>query len=140
MKKNLLTPVICLLLSVAANSQLKKITDIRGHWDIAGEQNAGASLQILDSSTIILTYMGKKMNIIDYKIDFTKSPVWFDFSTKDTGSAVMIKSLLQVIGDDMIKWQLFLDEERPSHFSSTKGEMFYLKKARTGITTAAVSN
>ena len=82
--------------------------------------------------------MGEKKSIIDYKIDFTKSPIWFDFSTKDSTSTLRVKSLLQIIGDDMIKWQLFIEEDRPNHFSSAKGELFYLKKSNAG-TTAAVS-
>ena len=137
MKNFLLIAISCLLV-FSANSQVKKFKDIIGLWDIAGEQNAGASLQIIDSATIVLTYMGEKKSIIDYKIDFTKSPIWFDFSTKDSTSTLRVKSLLQIIGDDMIKWQLFIEEDRPNHFSSAKGELFYLKKSNAG-TTAAVS-
>lgn len=128
------------LLCLTASTQTKKFRDIIGHWEIAGEQNAGASLQINDSSSIVLNYMGEKRIITDYKIDFTKSPIWFDFSTKDSTSMLSIKSLLQIMGDDTIKWQLFIDEDRPNHFSSTKGELFYLKKTRPASTTSVVSN
>lgn len=139
MKKFGVVMGICLL-SLTASTQTKKIRDIIGHWEIAGEQNAGASLQIIDSSAIVLNYMGERRIITDYKIDFTKSPIWFDFSTKDSSSTLSIKSLLQIIGDETIKWQLFIDEDRPHHFSSTKGEVFYLKKTRPGPATGVVSN
>ena len=139
MKQVLIVMAACLL-SISASTQIKKFGDIIGIWDITGEQNAGASLQIIDSSTIVLTYMGERKNITDYKIDFTKSPIWFDFSTKDSTSTLQVKSLLQILGDNMIKWQLFVDEDRPDHFSSSKGELFYLKRSKSNITSAVVSN
>jgi hypothetical protein len=54
-------------------SQQKKLKDLIGRWEIVGEQNDSASLEIIDSSTIILSFMGEKKKIIDYKIDFQKA-------------------------------------------------------------------
>ena len=122
-------------------SQQKKLKDLIGLWEIVGEQNDSASLEVIDSSTIILNYMGEKKRIIDYKIDFQKSPIWFDFSTSgDSSSVVLVKSLLEIMNDNMIKWQLFVDEDRTDHFSSTKGELYYLRKAKPAIGTAIVAN
>ena len=139
MKQIFMVMAACLSV-ISASAQIKKFGDIIGIWDIAGEQNAGASLQIIDSATIVLTYMGERKNITDYKIDFAKSPIWFDFSTKDSISTLQVKSLLQILGDDIIKWQLFVEEDRPDHFSSTKGELFYLKRSKSNITSTVVSN
>ncbi len=117
-----------------AQTQQRKINDLIGIWEFTGEQNSGAYLEIIDSSTIILSYNGEKKKILDYKIDFQKSPIWFDFSTNDTSSVVAVKSLLEVMNDNLMKWQLFVDEERTPFFSSTKGEMIYLRKAKQPIT------
>jgi hypothetical protein len=84
--------------------------------------------------------MGEKKRLIDYKIDFQRSPIWFDFSTSDSSSVVLVKSLLEIMNDNMIKWQLFVDEDRTDHFSSTKGELFYLRKAKTTNSNAIVIN
>ena len=84
--------------------------------------------------------MGERKKIIEYKIDFQRSPIWFDFSTGDSSSTVMVKSLLEVMNDSMIKWQLFVDEDRTEHFSSTKGELYYLRKAKPAAITALVNN
>lgn len=81
--------------------------------------------------------MGEKKKITNCKIDFSKSPIWFDFSIEDNGSVVQIKSLLEITGDDLIKWQLFVDEDRTPHFSSTKGELFYLRKTRASASIAS---
>ncbi len=134
--KSIVTFLFICLLSMAANSQARKFKDFIGNWEITGEQKA--TLQVIDSATIILTCMGEKKVISNYKIDFSKSPIWFDFSTTDSSGVVNIKSLVEIVGDDMIKWQLFIDEERPAYFSSSKGELFYLKKSRA--TTILASN
>ena len=123
-----------------AFNQQKQLKDLIGRWEIIGEQSDSASLEIIDSSTIILNYMGERKKIIDYKIDFQRSPIWFDFSTGDSSSTVMVKSLLEVMNDSMIKWQLFVDEDRTEHFSSTKGELYYLRKAKPAAITAMVNN
>lgn len=118
----------------------KTLTDLVGVWEFTGEDNAGAYLEIIDSTNIILVYNGEKRKILDYKIDFQKSPIWFDFTTSDTSSVVSIKSLLEITNDNILKWQLFVDEERTPFFSSTKGEIVYLRKSKTTATTAAVAS
>jgi len=129
-----------LCLGFQAFNQQKQFKDLVGRWEILGEQNDSASLEVIDSSTIILNYMGEKKKIIDYKIDFQRSPIWFDFSTSDSSSVIVVKSLLEVVNDSMIKWQLFVDEDRTDHFSSTKGELYYLRKAKPAVITAMVNN
>ena len=123
-----------------AFNQQKQLKDLIGRWEIVGEQSDSASLEIIDSSTIILNYMGERKKILEYKIDFQRTPIWFDFSTGDSSSTVMVKSLLEVMNDSMIKWQLFVDEDRTEHFSSTKGELYYLRKAKPAVITAMVNN
>ena len=116
----------------------KNFKDLIGRWEIMDQQGSNATLEIIDTSSILLSYNGEKKKIIDYKIDFTKSPIWFDFSTSDTSSVVTVKSILEILNDNMIKWQLFVDEERSPHFSSTKGEMFYLRKVKPVTNTGVV--
>src|SRR5438045_9434538 len=113
MKKMFLVLMI-LFAGIQAFNQQKQIKDLIGRWEIIGE-NDGASLEVIDSSTIILYYMGEKKKLTDYKIDFQRSPIWFDFSTADSTSNVSVKSLLEIIDDSMIKWQLFVDEDRTDH-------------------------
>ena len=129
-----------LFAGIEAFNQQKQLKDLIGRWEIVGEQSDSASLEIIDSSTIILNYMGERKKIFEYKIDFQRSPIWFDFSTGDSSSTVMVKSLLEVMNDSMIKWQLFVDEDRTEHFSSTKGELYYLRKAKPAVITAMVNN
>ena len=141
MKRMIVITGIHVLLVTTGFGQQKNLKDLVGRWEIVGEQDDSASLEVIDSSTIILNYMGEKKRIIDYKIDFQKSPIWFDFSTSgDSSSVVLVKSLLEIMNDNMIKWQLFVDEDRTDHFSSTKGELFYLRKAKPVTSNSIVSN
>jgi hypothetical protein len=126
--------------STEGSTKQKKLTDLVGVWEFTGEDNAGAYLEIIDSTNIILVYNGEKRKILDYKIDFQKSPIWFDFTTSDTTSIVSIKSLLEITNDNMLKWQLFIDEDRTPFFSSTKGEMVYLRKSTTTATATSASS
>jgi len=130
-------------IAMKGTAQQKKMKDLVGRWEIFGEKDNSATLEVIDSSTIILTYNGEKKKLTDYSIDFNKSPIWFDFSTTgDSNSVVAVKSLIEIMNDNMIKWQLFVDEERSPYFSSSKGELFYLRKTKTtaNTTTAIVSN
>ena len=138
--KKIFFVLMILVAGIRAFNQQKQLKDLVGRWEIIGEQSDSASLEIIDSSTIILNYMGERKKIIEYKIDFQRSPIWFDFLTGDSSSTVVVKSLLEVMNDSMIKWQLFVDEDRTEHFSSTKGELYYLRKAKPAAITAMVNN
>jgi len=140
MKKILIAVVILSFFGIKGFSQQKKLKDLIGRWEILGEQDASACLEVIDSSTMVLIYNGEKRKIIDYKIDFSKSPIWFDFSTGDSSSIVTVKSLLEIMNDNMIKWQLFMDEDRTLHFSSSKGELFYLRKTISGTNAVIAAN
>lgn len=138
MKRIILATLIVTFFGITGFGQQKKLQDLIGRWEIVGEQNTGACLEVIDSSTMVLIYNGEKRKIMDYKIDFSKSPIWFDFSTGDSSSIVTVKSLLEIVNDTTIKWQLFMEEDRTAHFSSSKGELFYLRKAAAGTNTVVV--
>ena len=133
--KKLLFICACFAISFSVLAQ-KKFNDMIGRWDIAGEQNAGASLEIIDSSTMILNYMGETRRISNIKMDFSKTPAWIDFTTRDSSNALQnIKGLVE-IGDNVMKWELFVDEERTTYFTSRKGELLYLKRSSATTGTA----
>jgi hypothetical protein len=133
--KKILLICACIAISFSVLAQ-RKFSDMIGRWDIAGEQNAGASLEIIDSSTMILNYMGETRRISNIKMDFSKTPVWIDFTTQDSSATLQtIKGLVE-IGDNVMKWQLFVDEERTRYFTSRKGELLYLKRAAATTGTA----
>jgi hypothetical protein len=136
MKRIIIVIATMFALNVTSHAQ-KRFQNMVGTWQIAGEQNSGGTLEIIDSSTIILKYMGEEKKLIGCKLDFSKSPFWFDFSAQDSASVMNVKSIVEFVNDDMLKWQLFVDEDRADHFSSTKGELLYLRRAKPKTKVAA---
>jgi hypothetical protein len=115
-------------------AQIKTYAELVGKWEIVGEGMQGATLEIIDSSNIYLTYDGQRKKAHSISLDTRRNPAWFDFSVPDstdsTPGDLRIKTLLQVYGNGVMKWQLFLDDERSEYFTASKGEMFYLKKSK----------
>ncbi|HET9746071.1 MAG TPA: hypothetical protein VFP97_10175 [Chitinophagaceae bacterium] len=138
--KKIVFVVALAFLAIKGVSQQKKLKDLVGRWEIASDQNSVASLEVIDSANIILSYNGEKIKLTDYKIDFSKTPIWFDFTTGTGDSAVNVKTLIEIVSDNLIKWQLFVDEERTPYFTSTKGELFFLRKAKTTAIAGVAAN
>lgn len=130
MKKILISVCAALCIATHGFGQSDKFKSVIGQWEFADEDGTTGRLTITDSATIILTYMGEQKKVVQYKMDFSKSPCWFDFSAADSASTVQVKSLLQIVSDDLLKWQLFIDEERAPYFTGGPGEIFYLKRSR----------
>ena len=61
--KEILLVLIISFFATKGMSQQKKLKDLVGHWEIVGDTNNTASLDVVDSSTIILTYNGEKKNV-----------------------------------------------------------------------------
>lgn len=135
--KKLLTVLVLSFIVQKGFSQQKNLKDLLGVWEVFGVRENNATLQVIDSSTIILTYNDERKKIKDYKIDFSRSPIWFDFTTEADSSIIAVKSLVEIINKNLIKWQLFVDDARTPYFSSSKGELFYLRKKSTEEATSA---
>ena len=65
--KKILVVLAIAFFSLKGFSQQKNLKDLVGHWEIVGDTNNTASLDVVDSSTIILTYNGEKKKVLDYK-------------------------------------------------------------------------
>jgi hypothetical protein len=129
----------CQATQVSNTTGAKKFQNMIGLWEIVGEQDSGGGLEIIDSATILIRFMGEEKKLVDYKIDFTRAPFWFDFSAKDSATTVSFKSLIEFVNDDMLKWEIFTDGERTNHFTSAKGELYYLKRAKPNSNAAYYS-
>ena len=129
MKKIVIMLAIIGLFRIQGFSQATKFTGMIGSWQIVSDDEPGGRLEVIDSNTIIIKFMGEEKKLTGCKIDFSRSPYWFDFSAKDTTTAFSnFKSLLEFVNDDMMRWQVFIDEDRPDHFTSQGGELFYLRR------------
>jgi hypothetical protein len=97
-----------------------------GKWECA----EGGGIEVVDSANVFIIYGDQKKQVSSYKTDFSKSPCWFDFTVKDGGQTLTLKSLMLFVNDDLVQWQVFDDGHRPSNFSSDQGEMVYLRRRK----------
>jgi hypothetical protein len=125
--KNIWMGLIMALLSLTASSQNTSIKNLVGRW----ETEDGAGLEVIDSSRIFITYGKERKPILSYQADFSKSPFWFDFVVKDTAQKLStMKSLLLLENNDVLKWQVFEEGDRPSNFATDKGDIVILRRKK----------
>ena len=125
--KKILMGLFVVFVGLSASSQKLSIKNLVGRW----ETSDGAGLEIIDSSRIFVTYGNERKPILTYEADFSKSPYWFDFVVKDSAQQVSkMKSLLLLEGNDVLKWQVFEDGNRPSDFVTDRGDMVVLRRKK----------
>jgi len=122
--KNIWMILIVLLLGAAARAQNTSIKSLVGKW----ETEDGAGLEVIDSARMFVTYGKERKPILSYQADFSKSPCWFDFVVKDTAQKLSTLKSLLLLDNDVLKWQVFEDGNRPSNFASDKGEIVILRR------------
>ena len=128
MKKIFYPLVVALLVSGGVLAQDMTMQKLQGKW----LRTDGMGLDVVDSSTIYVVWGTEKREVVSYKADFTKSPAWFDFTVRHKDTTIIVKSLVYLINEDILKWQVFDgSDKRPVYFSSDKGEMLYLKRMKT---------
>ena len=115
------------LFNLSASSQTTCIKNLIGKW----ETSDGAGLEIVDSTKIFVVYGNERKPVLSYKADFSKSPCWFDFVVTDTAQKPStMKSILLLQGNDVLKWQVFDDDDRSADFAADKGEIVILRRKK----------
>lgn len=118
---------VALFLSIGMVAEAQKaysFENLKGSW----RNRNGAGLDIVDSSTIYIVYGTQRKLVTGSRADFSKSPVWLDLAVKDSMHVTTLKSLLLFVNEDLIQWQVFDSETRPAYFSTSKGDMLFLKR------------
>jgi hypothetical protein len=119
--------LFAVFIGLYVSAQKLSIKNLMGRWETAD----GAGLEIIDSSRIFVTYGNERKQILTYDADFSKSPYWFDFVVKDSAQQLStMKSLLLLQGNDVLKWQVFEDGNRPSDFISDRGNLVILRRRK----------
>lgn len=105
--------LIALLFSFSAFSQSKEI-DIKGKWI---DKEMQVEYNFSSNSKASFSQMGYGMSV-SYKVDFSKSPYWIDFTLQRGGNKLKMPGLLRVINKDTIWIEQFPPySEHPTKFS-----------------------
>jgi hypothetical protein len=126
MKHYILGLLACFVFSTGSFGQNLSWKNLTGRWEGAD----GGGIEVVDSSKVYLIYGDQRKQLSSYKVDFSKSPAWFDFTVTDSSQTTSVRSLLLLVNDDLLKWQVFEDDNRPVHFSSDNGDLLYLRRKR----------
>jgi hypothetical protein len=124
MKKIVFSLGLALCIGGVASAQQISWKDLKGRW----ETPDGGGIEIRDSAHIFLVYGDQKKPINQFRADFSKYPAQFDFVIKDSLQTISMKSILVLVNDDIMKWQVFETDDHPAHFTSSEGEMVYLRR------------
>lgn len=127
MKMCMLFVIVLLSFLSKSVAQSRNLAALVGRWETIESKYDGGGFEVMDTTHIILFYGKERKPLLSFNADFTKSPAWFDFTVKDTTGTVKLQSLLQVINDDLIQWQLF-DGTRSDYFTASNGEIMYLRR------------
>lgn len=125
--KSIWMGLFLLIAGLAASAQKRSIKDLIGKWQSVD----GAGLEVIDSSRIFITYGKERKPILTYTTDFSKTPYWFDFVVKDSAQQLSaMKSLLLLQDNDVLKWEVFEDGDRPLDFTADKGDIVILRRKK----------
>lgn len=102
-----------------------------GKWIGTDEKNQTGGIQFLNDGTAKLLMMGQEMPITEYKVDYSKDPIWIDLIMKNKGQTRTLYGLIAFIDSTTIKWEVFpmANNSRPVKFSEkTTDTAVILKK------------
>ncbi|MES2239362.1 MAG: hypothetical protein V4497_03800 [Bacteroidota bacterium] len=122
--------IIIILFSLHLAHAQKRNNSIIGKWIGTDERSETGGIEFLNNKTAKLLMMGKEMPITEYKVDYSKNPVWIDFIIKRNGQTMTLYGLLEFIDSNTIKWEVFpMVNKRPKSFSGkTQNTSIILKR------------
>ena len=114
-----------------AMAQTSTYKDFLGKWGGTDEEKHVGSLNFLDSSRLMMSMMGREPVRVLYRLDASGTPAKLDIYREPTRTGMSLKCLIQLLGPDSLKWQVFPDGKRPAHFQETSdGTLIVLKKEK----------
>ncbi|MBK8805599.1 MAG: hypothetical protein IPO21_02670 [Bacteroidales bacterium] len=109
----------------------QKDKSVVGKWIGTDEKNQTGGIQFLIDGTAKLLMMGQEMPISEYKVDYSKDPIWIDLIVKNNGQTKTLFGLISFVDSTTIKWEVFpmANNNRPIKFSDkTTNTAVILKK------------
>src|SRR4029078_6361628 len=91
---------IILLLVITSNSswsQTKTYTDIIGKWEGKDDTEKFGRIEKIYSPSVLLEIPGEDIPKGTYKVDFSKSPIWFDVIINDGHREMILQGLLSFL-------------------------------------------
>jgi hypothetical protein len=124
MKKMLVVLSLFVSLTVFSQRERYSFKNAVGTW----RNSNGIGLDVVDSNTVyIVNGENRKLAAVTWQ-NTTMNPFTLYLSVKDSSKTIVLKTLLLLVSDDMVQWQIFDSETKPASFGYNKGDMLYLKR------------
>lgn len=110
--------ILMILFSIHSVNAQQKNNSIIGKWIGTDESNETGGIEFSNNKTAKLLMMGKEMPITEYKVDYSKNPIWVDLIVKRNGQTMTLFVLIEFIDPNTIRWEVFpMANKRPITFS-----------------------
>lgn len=110
--------ILIVLFSVHSVNAQQKNNSIIGKWIGTDERSETGGIEFLNNKTAKLLMMGKEIPITEYKVDYSKNPIWVDLIVKRNGQTMTLFGLIEFIDSNTIRWEVFpMANKRPITFS-----------------------
>jgi hypothetical protein len=105
------------MLAHLALGQTMSFKNLLGKWEGTDDKNKTGSIEFLDSTRMTMAFMGSGPRALLYSIDFTRNPAPMDLYRDPSKKGMALKCLIQLIGPNSLKWQVFPGGDRPDKFA-----------------------
>ena len=110
--------ILMILFSIHSVNAQQKNNSIIGKWIGTDERSETGGIEFSNNNTAKLLMMGKEMPITEYKVDYSKNPIWVDLIVKKNGQTMTLFGLIEFIDPNTIRWEVFpMANKRPITFS-----------------------
>ena len=122
--------ILIFLFSLQSINAQQKNNSIIGKWIGTDERSEAGGIEFSINKTAKLLMMGKEMPITEYKVDYSKSPIWVDLILKRNGQTMTLFGLIEFIDSNTIRWEVSpMANKRPITFSGkSENTSIILKK------------
>ncbi len=129
--KKVILPMLFIFMATIAFAQHSK-QELVGKWQGIDNKSKDGSLIFKDKTKVALVVNGKESPYFDFSINLQKTPAPFDITVRrPDGHMVTLKTLLQFLDNNTIKWQIFEIDERPVNFNEgMKDSILILKRVK----------
>ncbi|MBC7904330.1 MAG: hypothetical protein H7Y27_12955 [Gemmatimonadaceae bacterium] len=131
MKKSLVAIfAFVVIFSIGASAQQRNLRDLIGKWEEVGDKADNGSLEFIDSSKVVMSMKGRKLSPSSFSVDFSKTPMPLDMVMVQGDQKRVLKSLIQFVDNDTLKWQVFPAGDRGTSFTDAAATSVVLKRRK----------
>jgi len=115
--------------SVAFGQQ--KSNSIIGKWTGIDDKNQTGGIEFLADGTARLIVQGQEMPSVEFKVDYSKDPIWVDLIVRNNDQTQTLVGLIAFIDSNTITWEIFPGskvDDRPTKFTGNTDTSVILKK------------